>query len=868
MYDKPCGIVKRVNNDAYLKGELLDMVFKKIDKGEIDLMRSKARKMKLQDLCKLLKIKIYKENSRDKVCTPRKVKEYPFSYRKEELIEKAVKKLGITKTQAKKMKIQDLCQSLKIKFIDLPLKSPKKKVEEEEEEETKDEEDETKVEEDETKVEDKEYEEEEDEEEEDDEDETEEDDEDDEDEDDEEEDEKKEEEDEKKEETKEEEKENAKKDSICITRSKLLLKNHQVKVIDFLNEESHRGLLVIHSVGTGKTLTAVTVSQCFLDKNEDANVVVVTPTSLQENFKENMKKYGADPNDKRYHFYTIQSFSNATKAGEINCKNNLLILDEAHNIRTHITKGEGVNARHLLDCAKYAKKVLLLTATPLINKISDINNLMAMVNGMEPIPESAFKYMNNNIPELEKYFDCKISIYSPPEIEIKDKFPGKEVVDIFLKMSRDYLEKYEEIERNELDSENRNNLFGGTNDLTVFYNGVRRASNNLDEKMSPKIKWIMKKIKENRGSKFLIFSHFLDAGLGLMMSSLRDNDIEFEHVDGSMSISNRKKAVDKYNNGDVNILLISKAGGEGLDLKETKFVIILEPSWNDSTLVQVIGRAVRYESHMNLSKEDQMVYVYKLHMFKPKEEKFLESILSENKVESPINDSVLSVDLYLRNFSQLKQKVIDEFMEKIKKSSIEVKDCKDYGINYKDDFGERFAEEEKRQKEYEKKKQQEEKIQKEYAKQKERQDKQEEKKKQREAKQEEKNRQRQAKQEEKKSKQSKARKSRREPKNNYVPPPKFNYPPPPQSNSPNCEEIFMREGIIDSSFPPNITQEIKQSIKQKWKKWTILNHPDKHNELPPEEYQKKTEVFKEVTNCNELIMEDKYVPQQQGCNVM
>ena len=118
-----------------------------------------------------------------------------------------------------------------------------------------------------------------------------------------------------------------------------------------------------------------------------------------------MRKYGADPTDERYQFYTIQSFSNATKAGQINCKNNLLILDEAHNIRTHISKGEGVNARNLLDCAKYAKKVLLLTATPLINKISDVNNLMAMVNGMEPIPESAFKYLGNNIQELESYFD-------------------------------------------------------------------------------------------------------------------------------------------------------------------------------------------------------------------------------------------------------------------------------------------------------------------------------------------------------------------------------------------------------------------------------------------------------------------------------
>ena len=518
-----------------------------------------------------------------------------------------------------------------------------------------------------------------------------------------------------------------------------------------------------------------------------------------------------------------------------------MILDEAHNIRTHITKkgegvkGEGVNASNLIECAKYSKKVLLLTATPLINKISDINNLMAMVNGSDPIPESAFKYLSNDIGELENYFDCKISIYSPPLNEIKDKFPEKREEDIFIKMSPDYLEKYEEIERNELDPEKRNNLFGGTGDLTVFYNGVRRASNNLDEKMSPKIQWIMKKIEENPDSKFLIFSHFLDAGLGLMIANLNDNNIKFDHIDGSMTISNRKKAVDNYNSGKVNILLISKAGGEGLDLKETKFVIILEPSWNDSTLLQVIGRAVRYESHINLRKKDQIVYVYKLHMFKPVEEEFLDSIVNEHKVNSPVKDILLSVDLYLRNFSYLKQVVIDEFMEKIKKSSIEVKKCNDK-VNYKDDFGQRFEDTEKREKERQKQ--------------------------EKETQKREKERQKREKQDARQD----ARKNARQ--NKYQPPPP---PPRPVASSyrKNCEDIFLREKIIDDKLPPNITKDIKDSINHKWKRWSVVNHPDKKAHSSDEEYVKNTQLFQSVTDCKEKVMrDDLYDELGQGCNVM
>ena len=34
--------------------------------------------------------------------------------------------------------------------------------------------------------------------------------------------------------------------------------------------DTNRGIIVVHGVGTGKTLTSVTVSQCYLDKNPKA----------------------------------------------------------------------------------------------------------------------------------------------------------------------------------------------------------------------------------------------------------------------------------------------------------------------------------------------------------------------------------------------------------------------------------------------------------------------------------------------------------------------------------------------------------------------------------------------------------------------
>ena len=76
----------------------------------------------------------------------------------------------------------------------------------------------------------------------------------------------------------------------CIERSKLKLRPHQLKVLKYFFDERYplNGLLIVHPPGTGKTLTAVTASQCFLDKNPDSEIIFVGPASLITNFRKEM----------------------------------------------------------------------------------------------------------------------------------------------------------------------------------------------------------------------------------------------------------------------------------------------------------------------------------------------------------------------------------------------------------------------------------------------------------------------------------------------------------------------------------------------------------------------------------------------------
>jgi len=57
------------------------------------------------------------------------------------------------------------------------------------------------------------------------------------------------------------------------------------------------------------------------------------------------------------------------------------------------------------------------------------------------------------------------------------------------------------------------------------------------------------------------------------------------------------------------ILMASKAGAEGITLLNTRNVYILEPYWNPSRIEQVIGRAIRINSHISLPVEDRNVVV-------------------------------------------------------------------------------------------------------------------------------------------------------------------------------------------------------------------------------------------------------------------
>ena len=431
------------------------------------------------------------------------------------------------------------------------------------------------------------------------------------------------------------------------------IKPHQISVANQLIHT--RGVIVFHSVGVGKTITSIATSQCLLLSNIIKHVIVITPTSLQENFKQQMKKYNEDIDFSLYFFYTIQGITNAIKNKTVeNCKKALVIIDEAHNLRTL----DGSRYQSIYDYCLKAEKILLLTATPLINYKHDIINLVSLARGEDPIPIDDFDKIEDKPKELKEYLQNVFNMY----IRTSDKyFPEKKTYEVYLEMDKKYYDMYEKVEKGEV---NKIPDFKNNNNISAFYNGVRRASNIIDDE-SPKVEWIIEKILENNKAKFVIFSHYINMGIKPIMLELNKKKINYMSITGEMNIKNRKEAVELYNSGEIKILFISKAGSEGLDLKNTTYIIILESSWNENEIEQIIGRGVRFKSHIALKKSKQKVSVYQLYCVKPNEYENLD-IITKNYLLDYKNE-ILSVDLYLRNYAKIKQIKIEAFYKSIRK---------------------------------------------------------------------------------------------------------------------------------------------------------------------------------------------------------
>lgn len=447
---------------------------------------------------------------------------------------------------------------------------------------------------------------------------------------------------------------------------------------------SQRGIIAAFATGTGKTLTATSAAACVhnLSKlfGKPCNILVVTPASLVDNMKEEFNKFN-------YHFgkdlniissnifrdmllYRKNLKQNIPVKGnkfmELNekreydfrCdKNTFLIVDEAHELKTdylyvfaeedpRAKKAEDVESRAKMfveECYPHIWKILLLTATPMLNRWYDIMNLIASVKGVDPKIQRDKIYIRNAHVDMGKTaFGDVVGV---------DKIPIEEVII----RDEDYFKgviAFKDVDKSNTNFPVRNpEIYVPVYMTASYYNTVKQlllemktkrpsrkkmteeAINKeleaLQKKLAflpnnPKIKVVEEILSNGKYDKLIIYSRFLNP-----LNGLKEN-IEkginkgilpayklFIITGADIPPSKRQAYLKTINSEKKAIVFVSDAGGMGLDFKELEAVIIYEPGINISREEQAIGRAVRFASHIKLPKEKQRVDIYRLIMRYP-----------------------------------------------------------------------------------------------------------------------------------------------------------------------------------------------------------------------------------------------------------
>ncbi len=172
--------------------------------------------------------------------------------------------------------------------------------------------------------------------------------------------------------------------------------------------EKYGGCIIADSVGLGKTFTALAIIRYYELRND--RVLVLAPKKLRENWTIYTR------NDKRNIFstdrfnYDVLNHTDLSRysgmSGEINLATlnwenyDLIVIDESHNFRNNVPHNERKTRyeRLMEDIIKAGvrTKVLMLSATPVNNRMNDIKNQIAFITEGK---NDALK--NAGIPSIE-----------------------------------------------------------------------------------------------------------------------------------------------------------------------------------------------------------------------------------------------------------------------------------------------------------------------------------------------------------------------------------------------------------------------------------------------------------------------------------
>lgn len=370
------------------------------------------------------------------------------------------------------------------------------------------------------------------------------------------------------------------------------------------------GGILADDMGLGKTIQTITL----LLSKEEKRSLIITPTSVLYNWKNEFEKFA--PSLKvgiihgslkersnlldNYRDYNVLLTTYGTLRRDLPLyedKNfDFCIIDEGQNIKNKSSKVSEAVKSIKANCK------IALTGTPIENNLLELWSIFDFIMPMYLFSDGKFKekFVKGNdedLKELRELISPFILRRLKEEVldELPEKIEKEYIIPMASKQRQVYNSSMKEIKIKL--KENKDNKILVLSYLTKLRQLCLDPSLLIEDfnEESSKLKAIEEIVSEGleANKKIIIFSQFTSA-LNKIGNKLRDNNIEYLYLDGSIKAKERLKLAQEFNEGNTNVFLISlKAGGVGLNLTSANIVVHFDPWWNPAVEEQATDRAYR-----------------------------------------------------------------------------------------------------------------------------------------------------------------------------------------------------------------------------------------------------------------------------------
>ncbi len=497
--------------------------------------------------------------------------------------------------------------------------------------------------------------------------------------------------------------------SMDILRTKIDAHPYQMKVALSVLRDMNTNAILADEVGLGKTIEAGMILKELILREVIHSVLIIVPKALLNQWKDELKeKFGeefiianddSEFTDFEYHDKVICSSGLLLHRYKkiIQKRWDLLIVDEAHTYRNTKSKGRV----YLSEIPR--THLLLLTATPINNKLTDLFSLADIVSPGLLETESSFisryaedskcrivrsdtvaelrnklaqimcrtRRIETDIPFTKRHVETRRIEASAEEMEFIDK-------------STDYLKdlcnnKFKTVEDLKVQNPTKKEASEAQSNAILIFQAIsiqqsissspRAAIETLQKRYtahpaereslneiitiakkveSSKMKLLKQVLKEIKKEQAVIFC--LRKATAEEIKRILDKDFgKSEIYSGDVtSPSKRKKILEEFKEGKIQYLVATDAAAEGLNLQHCNILFNYDLHWNPMKIEQRIGRIHRFGQEkdvtiFNLCIKDT-IDDYVLHVLFQKIELFTMTIGGMETILSEIKEDIADME--------------------------------------------------------------------------------------------------------------------------------------------------------------------------------------------------------------------------------